>query len=85
MKTGLCFDGRRHPLRRRHRRFRRGGLRLQRQEPPDRAALVLRPKEALPVSRTGHDPEKLRLAYRMGQECARENLDRIQAFPAAVE
>jgi predicted patatin/cPLA2 family phospholipase len=48
------------------------------------AALVLRPKEALPVSRTEHDPEKLRAAYRMGQECARENLDRIHAFLAAA-
>lgn len=48
------------------------------------AALVLRPKEALPVSRTEHDPEKLRMAYRMGQECARENLDRIRAFLAAA-
>lgn len=48
------------------------------------AALVLRPKEALPVSRTEHDPEKLRMAYRMGQECARENLDRIRTFLAAA-
>lgn len=44
------------------------------------AALVLRPKTALPVSRTEHDPEKLRQAYRLGQVCARENLDRIRAF-----
>lgn len=42
------------------------------------AALMLRP------SRTEHDPEKLRMAYRMGQECAEENLDRIRAFPAAA-
>jgi predicted patatin/cPLA2 family phospholipase len=48
------------------------------------AALVLRPKEALPVSRIEHDPEKLRMAYRMGQECAEENLDRIRAFLAAA-
>lgn len=44
------------------------------------AALVLRPKAALPVGRIEHDPEKLHAAYRLGQECACENLARIRAF-----
>ncbi|MBE5802736.1 MAG: patatin family protein [Clostridiales bacterium] len=44
------------------------------------AALVLRPETPLPVSRTEHDPEKLREAYRQGQACARKNLKRIRAF-----
>ena len=46
----------------------------------DGAALILHPEEPLPVSRTEHDPEKLRAAYRHGQEVARKNLSAIRAF-----
>jgi len=49
------------------------------------AALVLCPKAALPVSHTEKDPEKLLEAYRLGRECAAENLDRIRAFLAAAK
>lgn len=44
--------------------------------------LVIRPKEALPVSRVEHDPEKLKRAYKMGREAAKERLDEIRTFLA---
>ncbi len=59
-------------------------LRYVAQQEAAGAALVLRPKAALPVSHTEKDPEKLREAYRMGRACATENLDRIRAFLAAA-
>ncbi len=43
-------------------------------------ALILRPEAPLPMSRLEHDPEKLRVAYRHGQQVARKHLDRIRAF-----
>jgi predicted patatin/cPLA2 family phospholipase len=46
----------------------------------DGAALILRPEAPLDMSHTEHDPEKLRAAYRHGQEVARKNLNRIHAF-----
>lgn len=44
------------------------------------AALILRPEASLDMSRTEHDPEKLRAAYDHGRDVARKNLDRIRSF-----
>lgn len=46
----------------------------------DGAALILRPEAPLAMSRTEHDPEKLRAAYRHGQEVARKHLEAIRTF-----
>ncbi|MBQ8149391.1 MAG: patatin family protein [Clostridia bacterium] len=46
----------------------------------DGAALILRPEAPLDMSRTEHDPEKLRAAYRHGQQVARKHLAAIRAF-----
>lgn len=45
-------------------------------------ALVIRPKEPLPVSRVEHDAQKLKQAYDMGRQAASERLDEIRAFLA---
>ena len=42
--------------------------------------LVLRPPEALGISRTEHDPQKLERAYRAGENEARKRLDEIRRF-----
>ena len=42
--------------------------------------LVIRPKAALQISKTEHDPEKLRSVYDQGREAALEALDRVRAF-----
>jgi len=42
--------------------------------------LVIRPDEALPVSRVEHDAEKLRLAYELGRRAAERRLDEIKAY-----
>lgn len=44
------------------------------------AALILRPEAPLDMSRTEHDADKLRAAYRHGQDVARKNLATIRAF-----
>ncbi|MBR6719676.1 MAG: patatin family protein [Clostridia bacterium] len=44
------------------------------------AALVLRPKEALPVKRTSKNPELLQKTYDLGRELAKEKLSEIKAF-----
>ena len=44
------------------------------------AALILRPEAPLAMSRTEHDADKLRAAYRHGQDVARKNLATIRAF-----
>ena len=46
----------------------------------DGAALILRPEAPLDMSRTEHDADKLRAAYRHGQDVARKNLATIRAF-----
>lgn len=46
----------------------------------DGAALILRPEAPLDISRTEHDADKLRAAYRHGQDVARKNLATIRAF-----
>ena len=46
----------------------------------DGAALILRPDAPLDMSRTEHDADKLRAAYRHGQDVARKNLATIRAF-----
>ena len=42
--------------------------------------LVIRPKAALQISKTEHDPEKLRSVYDQGREAALEALDRVRTF-----
>ena len=42
--------------------------------------LVIRPPQALPISRTEKDPEKLRQTYETGRQAAREQIDEIRAF-----
>ena len=44
------------------------------------AALILRPEAPLDMSRTEHDADKLRAAYRHGQDVARKNLATIRTF-----
>ena len=44
------------------------------------AALILRPEAPLAMSRTEHDADKLRAAYRHGQDVARKNLATIRTF-----
>ena len=44
--------------------------------------LVLRPAQALPVSRTEKDPEKLRRAYEIGRETAEARIGEIRNFLA---
>lgn len=46
----------------------------------DGAALILRPEAPLDMSRTEHDADKLRAAYRHGQDVARKNLATIRTF-----
>lgn len=43
-------------------------------------AFVLAPESPLPVSRTEKDPEKLKLAHKLGYECAKKEMERIRAF-----
>lgn len=43
-------------------------------------ALVIRPKEKLPVGRVERDAQKLKLAYALGREAAEENMEAIRAF-----
>ena len=43
-------------------------------------ALVLRPKEALPIKRTSKNPELLQEVYDMGKALAKERLSEIKAF-----
>ena len=42
--------------------------------------LVIRPEQALPVSRVERDPEKLREAYEIGRQTALARLDEIGAY-----
>lgn len=42
--------------------------------------LVIRPDEALPVSRVEKDPEKLREAYEIGRNAAEAQIDRIKQY-----
>ena len=42
--------------------------------------LVLRPKVPLPVGRVEHDAAKLRAAYDLGRECAKEHWEEILSF-----
>ena len=42
--------------------------------------LVIRPKASLQISKTEHDPEKLRSVYDQGREAALEALDRVRTF-----
>ncbi len=44
------------------------------------AAFILRPEAPLEMSRTEHDPEKLRTAYRHGQEVAHKHLAALRVF-----
>lgn len=44
---------------------------------------VIRPQEALPVGRVEHNPEKLKLAYQMGQEATAKVMDTLKAFVEA--
>ena len=41
---------------------------------------VIAPKEPLPVGRMEKDPEKLRLAHRIGYEAARANMEALKRF-----
>ncbi len=41
---------------------------------------MMAPKEFLPVGRMEKDPEKLKLAYRMGYDRAKEEIARIREF-----
>lgn len=41
---------------------------------------VFRPKEKIPVGRTERDPKKLRLAYEMGREAAKERLEELKEY-----
>ena len=43
-------------------------------------ALVLRPKEKLPIKRTSKDPELLQKVYDLGRELAKEKLEEIKEF-----
>lgn len=43
-------------------------------------ALVIRPKEKLPVSRVEHDAQKMRQAYELGRKAALERLGEIRRF-----
>lgn len=43
-------------------------------------SLVLRPKEALGISRTEKNPDELERVYQLGRECAKERLDEIKRF-----
>ena len=42
--------------------------------------LVIRPDEALPVSRVEKDTDKLKLAYEIGRQAAKINLEKIKSF-----
>lgn len=42
--------------------------------------LVIRPPEALPISRTERDPEKLREVYEIGRRTAEERIEEIKGF-----
>ena len=42
--------------------------------------LVIRPPQALPISRTERDPEKLRQVYGIGRRTAEERIEEIKAF-----
>lgn len=42
--------------------------------------LVIRPKQALPISRTEKDPEKLRAVYEIGRKAAEEKLREMKQF-----
>lgn len=44
------------------------------------AAFVIRPPEALKISRTEHDPEKLRQVYETGRAEAQRTLEELKAF-----
>lgn len=46
----------------------------------DGFAFVLRPKEALPIDRTEHNPKILQAVYDEGRKTALENLDKIKIF-----
>ncbi len=43
-------------------------------------AFVIRPKKPLPVSRVEKNPDKLRLAYRIGRKAAEERLEDLKNF-----
>lgn len=43
-------------------------------------AFVIMPSEPLPVSRTEKDPEKLRLAHRLGYDAGKEQTERLKEF-----
>jgi len=43
-------------------------------------ALILAPREALPVGRIEKDPEKLRLAHRIGYQTAKEQMENVRTF-----
>ncbi|HNY30172.1 MAG TPA: patatin family protein [Fibrobacteria bacterium] len=42
--------------------------------------LVFRPRHMLPLSRTERNPDKLRMAHRLGREAAEERLEELRAF-----
>ncbi len=44
------------------------------------AAIVIQPKEALPVRRVEHDAEKLRAAYELGRAAGAERLEEVRQF-----
>lgn len=66
---------------RRHEMYNETLRRIWQQEELGRA-LVICPPEALPVSRSEKDPEKLRQAYQMGRQAAEEKLEELERFLA---
>ena len=47
------------------------------------AAIVIQPKEPLPVKRVEHDAAKLRACYELGRAAGRERLDEVREFLGA--
>ena len=64
---------------RRHRRYNRQMEEIRERE-LDGRALVIRPPEALGISRTEKDPEELQRVYETGRAEAERRLDEIREF-----
>lgn len=55
-------------------------LKYIRKAESERRAFVIAPPESLPVRRVEHNPKALLEVYRMGRNCANQQLDAIKSF-----